>query len=207
MRATKTITNPVIEALLGRRSLAPRKQGKLAPDAEELEVIFNCAMTAPDHGNMKPQRFRVLHQHDGGMEHLANLYGRALLAHAKEEGLPPPSEEEVEKDRQRALRGGLVIVISAEIASNPKVPDQEQYGTALLAAHHVLLACESLGYGGMMLTGWRSEHPIVREGLQFSPAEQMVAVLHVGSVAAAAIPVTRIAPTVVPSLPSVTPST
>ena len=213
-RADSTTSTPLIEALLGRRSLAPRKQGTLAPDATELDVIFRCAMTAPDHGTLNPQRFRVLHRGEG-MDKLADLFELAMRedhaakgqpatdakrdAKSDEEAVspsspPPLTADDIQKERNRALRGGLVIVASACIVPHPKVPADEQYATAVLATHHVLLACESMGYGGMILTGGRSAHPTVHRGLGFAPDERMVGFVHIGSVAAPPIPLTRATP-------------
>src|SRR5262249_30941626 len=102
-----------IDALLSRHSA--RALSEPAPDAGALELIFAAAVRAPDHGRLRPWRFVLI----GGAAR-ARL-GELLAAHLAG-GAPRPSEETLERERQKAYRAPLIVAVAAHVNAAVKIP-------------------------------------------------------------------------------------
>lgn len=160
-----------IHALHTRLSI-PRVSGPV-PDEAVLQAMFQAALRAPDHGQLRPWRF--LRIEGEGLERLADLFAEAALAEN-----PALSENEKASVRSKALRAPLVIVTISRAAEHPKVPVLEQDIAAGCATHAMLVAAHALGVGAVWRTGPMSAHPVVEKGLGLAPGEKIIAMLYVG---------------------------
>jgi len=61
------------------------------------------------------------------------------------------------------------------------VPPTEQIVSAGLAAHSILLAAESKGYGAIMLTGDHAYDENVKEGLGLRETDKIIAFVYIGT--------------------------
>lgn len=171
-----SVMKDVFEALLTRQSISPKYLVAPGPRPEELERAFATAMTAPDHGALKPWRFLVVE--GAGLGKLGDLYAEGLKREKPEAGA-----EELEVARSKALRSPLLIVCAAVVREDhPKVPPVEQVVAAACATQNLLVAFHALGYGAMLVTGPRAYDPVVKEGLGLKPGDSIVAFMHVGTV-------------------------
>ncbi|MCK5623767.1 MAG: nitroreductase family protein, partial [Alphaproteobacteria bacterium] len=124
---------------------------------------------------VRPWRFIVVR--GGAREALGELFTEALLKRK-----PDADEATVEKDRERMRRVPLLIVVAARITHNhPKVPPAEQLVSTGLAAQAILLAAQSKGYGGIMLTGDHAYDAHVKQGLGLKETDEIVAFLYIGT--------------------------
>lgn len=165
----------VIEILKQRASTPWRILGEPGPSDEELNEFLEAAMTAPDHGAVRPWRFIVVR--GGARQALGELFTEALLKRK-----PDADEATIEKDRERMRQVPLLIVAAARITPNhPKVPPVEQLIATGLATQAILLAAQSKGYGGIMLTGDHAYDAHVKQGLGLMDTDQIVAFLYIGT--------------------------
>lgn len=160
-----------IRALHTRLSV-PRVAGPV-PDESVLQAMFQAALRAPDHGQLRPWRF--LRIEGEGLEHLADLFAEAALADN-----PALGENEKTSVRGKALRAPLVIVTISRATVHPKVPVLEQDIAAGCATHAMLVAAHALGVGAVWRTGPMSTHPLVMKGLGLEAGEKIIAMLYVG---------------------------
>ncbi len=164
-----------LEFLQSRHSMPVRFLGAGQPSAAELEQVFQAAMSAPDHGALRPWRFLTLDA--PAMDKLGALFVAGLLARE-----PDASEETQEMVRGKAKRTPLLIVAAAEITEgHPKVPPIEQIISAAAATEHVLLALHALGYGAMLVTGPNAYAPEVKAGLGLAAKDAIIGFILVGS--------------------------
>lgn len=169
--------NPVLTALLQRRSNAATRLQDPAPNDEALKQILQAGLTAPDHGRLRPWRCLVIRA-DARL-HLAELYAAGLVARN-----PAASAEEIDAQRQKPLRAPLIIAVAAKIQLNhPKVPTIEQILAAGCAAQQMQLAAQSLGYGSVWLTGPNVYSPEFRQALTLDDSDVLIGLLHLGSLA------------------------
>lgn len=163
----------VIPALRARVS-CPKLRGPGPSDAE-LDLMFRCALRAPDHGLLRPWRFAVVRG-----EARAAL-GELFVAAEKVRN-PATSAEALDKLRRNPLRAPVVIACVAVTVPGHKVPVIEQVASMAAAVQNLQLAAEALGYGAMWRTGPLASAPQVKAGLGFAEQDEIVAFLYVGTV-------------------------
>jgi nitroreductase len=164
-----------LTALLTRASAA--RLADPAPTEDQLRTILNAAANAPDHGRMRPWRFLVVR--GDARAKLGEVFADALARRA-----PPTSPAAVEAERKKAERAPLIVVLSAEVQPNPKVPDIEQVIAAGAAAQNILLAAHALGFGAFWRTGAPAYDDFVKEQLSIPAAERIVGFIYIGTLAA-----------------------
>jgi nitroreductase len=161
-----------IDALVTRRSAVSLTDP--APDGPALELIFASAVRAPDHGRLRPWRFLVVRA--AAREH----FGELLAAHLARTQ-PAASAESLTRERAKAFRAPMIIVVAAHLNEAVKIPPIEQTLSAGVAAGHIMLAALALGYNAMWKTGGAAYDPEVRRSLGLAPNEAIVGFLYVGT--------------------------
>lgn len=161
-----------IELLLNRRSA--RRLVDPAPDDASLGLMLASAVRAPDHGRLRPWRFLVIR---GSAR---ERFG-ALLAGHLARVQPAASPEALERERQKAQRAPVVIVVAAIQRAEARVPRIEQVLSAGAAAEHILLAAQALGFGAMWKTGEAAYDAQIKTALGLAAADDIVGFIYVGS--------------------------
>ncbi len=165
----------VFEALLGRESVSPKYLLAPAPGEDERRRAFQAAMTAPDHGAIRPWRFIVVEGE--GLQRLGEIYAESVR---RADPAADPAVAEVA--REKALRSPLLIVCAAVTrGDHPKVPVVEQVAAASCATQNLLTAFHAMGYGAMLVTGPRAYDAFVKERLGLRGDDHIVGFLHVGT--------------------------
>lgn len=157
-----------------RRSVPSRQLGEPAPDDSTLRRLLESALRVPDHGKLTPFRIRVLR----GEAKLA--FGRTLAKLAVEAN-PDISDAKREKEQHRYEHAPLVLVVSAKLDTDSKVPELEQNLTAGCVAYNILLGAQALGFGAQWLTGWAAYDRAVAKLLGMKKSEHIVGFIHVGT--------------------------
>lgn len=167
----------LLRGLLSRRSRWPLTEP--APGPRELDAIFDAALRAPDHGNLRPWRFVVIR---GAARH---AFGDLLveLADARAPDAPPGSHAH---RRAKALAAPLIVALGAALNRASKVPEVEQLLAVGAAAMNMLNAVHQLGYGGFWATGADSYEPAMRDALGFGADERLIGLLYIGTPSAPA---------------------
>lgn len=164
-----------IELLKSRGSTPWRALGEPGPGDAEIREFLEAAMTTPDHGAIRPWRFHVVR--GAARERFAKVLTEALLARK-----PDADAATIEKDVVRLRQVPLLIVVTARITrDHPKVPPVEQTISAGLAAQAILLAAQSSGYGGVMLTGDHAYDASVKQALGLREQDAIVAFVYIGT--------------------------
>jgi nitroreductase len=171
-----------IDALLTRRSA--RALGDPAPDEGALELIFSAAVRAPDHGRLRPWRFAVVRGD------ARERFGE-LLAQQLQRSHPQIGAEALQRERSKALRAPLIVVIAAQCKPAIKIPVIEQTLSAGAAAHAMMLAAFALGFNAMWKTGAPAYDETVKAALGFAADDAIVGFLYLGSEPAPVAPERR----------------
>jgi len=166
MDAIEIITNRV----------SPAQLGEPGPTAEQLQAILAAAARAPDHGRMQPWRFLLI-------EGEARQRFGEVMARSLRRREPEAPQGKLDAERKKPLRAPLVIVVSAAVKENPKVPDVEQVVAAGAAAQNMMLAAHALGLGAFWRTGSTAYDPEVKRELGIAEGDTIVGFIYLGSVA------------------------
>jgi len=161
-----------IEMLLSRQSHWPLVEP--GPSDAELNLIFDAALRAPDHGRLRPWRFALIRGE--ARDALADLLVDVAAARAPDE--PRAAHEH---RRQKAYAAPVIIVVGAAIAAGTGVPESEQILSAGAAAMNMLNAIHALGYGGFWATGIDAYDANLRAALDFEPSDRLLGFLFVGT--------------------------
>lgn len=160
-----------LDALLNRVSVA--RLTDPAPNAAQREALFQAALRAPDHGQLRPWRFLTIEGQ--GREALGELFAQAVQAKGD------ASPEKLDKARAMPLRAPLLIVVIATLQEHPKVPAYEQRLAAGCAAHGILLAAHAQGVGVVWRSGELAYDAHVHRGLGLAANEEVIGYLYVGT--------------------------
>lgn len=165
-----------IECLLNRCSIPASTLQEPGPGEDDLRQIIQAGLRVPDHGVIQPWRIQIIRPE--GQRALGDLYARLFRRDN-----PGAAEQQVELQRQRALRAPTLLAVSAH--PNPdkyeKVPLIEQQLSAGAVCQNMLLAAFALGYGAQWLTGWPAYHPEVRQALGHSQDTLIAGFIFIGS--------------------------
>lgn len=166
-----------MEALLSRRSIPAQCLVEPGPDSAQLAAAFDAALRAPDHGRMRPWRFKLIRG-------AARARFAELLVRAAKVREPDIQERQLEKLRTRPLHAPLIIAVSARLRDNPKVPEVEQLLSAGAGLMNLLNALHAQGFGAIALTGASIYDPAVTQALGYDTDERLLCFVYVGSVGA-----------------------
>lgn len=168
----------VAEAILARSST--KKFGERSPTRRDIEALLLAAVRAPDHGLIAPWRFIVLSQEARAI--LGDAMKAALL-----ERMPEADAEAQERERSKAFRSPVLIVVAAKLSAHPKVPEVEQLVAVGAAVQNLWLRARELGFGLAWKTGTHAYHPGVKAALGLAAEDHVIGFLHVGEVVSAAV--------------------
>lgn len=161
-----------IDALLQRRSA--KTLTAPAPDEGALDLIFASAAAAPDHGRLRPWRFIVI-QGDA-----LGRFGDLLAEHLRRQH-PGSPEETLQRERQKAFRAPMIVVVAAVCAPNVKIPPIEQILSAGAAAQNIMLAAQALGFNSMWKTGGPAYDEQVKTALGLESKDSIVGFMYLGT--------------------------
>lgn len=147
--------------------------GDTAPSKEHLALVLQAAVRAPDHGRLRPWRFMLI---EGNQR---RKFGDLLAASALRR-VPALSEGDLQRERDKALRAPLIIVVACRIVPGTKVPAIEQILAAGSATQNILLALHSLGYAAAWKTGEAAYDTEVKKALGLAADDHVVGFVYAG---------------------------
>jgi nitroreductase len=171
-----------LELLLGRDSALRLEEP--GPDAAALDTIFRSALRAPDHGRLRPWQFVLISQDQ--RERFGAVMADALQA--REPNAPP---EFLARERQKALRAPVIIVVAAQLKPSDKIPEVEQIISAGAAAQNIMLAAHALGFGAMWRTGAPAYDASIKQALGLSVNDTIIGFIYIGTRVGGSSPLPR----------------
>lgn len=171
---SRNVNQSLLDGLLERVSIPANLLEAPAPADEDLKIMINAAVTAPDHGGLRPWRFLIIRGE--ALEKLGDVFREA--ARLKN---PDSPEADLQSARQKALRAPMVIAVVATIKEHPKVPPNEQMLSAGAAAQNLQLAANALGYGSIWLTGPFATDEHVCRSLGLNSDDRVVGFVYLGT--------------------------
>ena len=161
-----------IELLRSRHSAS--KLGAPAPSAEAVEAMLEAAARAPDHGRLQPWRL-ILIEGDA-----RRSFGE-ILAESLARRNPLAGEPVLAREREKALRAPLIIVVATRCDRSGKIPIVEQIVSAGCAAHGLMLAAFAQGLGAFWRTGEAAYDEAVKGALGVGSDDVIVGFIFVGT--------------------------
>ena len=146
--------------------------------------MLDAAARAPDHGRLRPWRLILI---DGDARRrfgdllAESLARRNLLA----------GEQVLAREREKALRAPLIIVVATRIDRSAKIPPVEQIVSAGCAAYGLILAAFAEGLGTFWRTGEAAYDEAVKAALGIGADDLIIGFIYAGTDAGGAPSRTR----------------
>lgn len=160
----------VMTAILTRRS--EQHLAVPAPSDAEFTYLLQGAVTAPDHGKLRPWRWVLLREDD------RETLGSCLAAETDD--LP------AEQVRAKLLRAPLVAALVLSPRVGHRIPEWEQLAAASCVTHSLMLLLHSRSYGSIWRTGRLTRSKAAAELLGLAPHERLLGSLDIGTPTASA---------------------
>jgi nitroreductase len=165
----------ILEVLLTRRSVSPRRLQSPGPNPDELDAILQAGLRAPDHGALHP--WRVIEFRPHNREALARCFEQEKL---RRDPLAAPAD--LKRAREHATRPPLLLGFVVAPRERSKIPAREQWLSAGAALGNILSAAHQLGYGAIVLSGERCFDETLARQVGVLPGEYLVGFVSMGSI-------------------------
>jgi nitroreductase len=166
------VHQPSIATLLSRASI--KALGEPGPGDADLQIIFEAAVRAPDHGKLRPWRFFVVR--GDARRKLSDLFVAGVRRRE-----PGATEAQIEKEREKPLRAPVTIAVVAKIVAGHKIPEIEQALSAGAAAMNILNAVHALGFAAKWVTGANCYDPEFKREFGLAGTDQLIGFIHIGT--------------------------
>lgn len=150
-----------------------------APNAVQLEMAFQAALTAPDHHRLKPTRFVVISAEQ--REAFGELLSQALTDMGETDAV------QLERVKQHPFRAPLLVLALTQFQDHPKVPRFEQTLSTGAAVQNFLLSLQAQGFASMWRSGAVVESNLLKQALNLNADDLISGIIYVGT-AVKAIP-------------------
>jgi nitroreductase len=111
----------------------------------------------------------------------ARLGFGGVLAEALFRRNPLADEQALAREREKALRAPLIVVVATRCDRSAKIPIIEQILSAGCAAHSVMLAAFAQGLGAMWRTGEAAYDNTVKSAFGIEPDDLIIGFIYVGT--------------------------
>lgn len=173
--SSRSTPDAPIDLLLARRSVAPRRLGEPAPTSEQIDLIVQAALAAPDHGRLRP--WRVIEFPVATRDVLAQLFEEE-----KRRRDPLASASDLRKAREHALRPPCLLAFVVCLRERKRVPEREQMLAAGAALGNLVNASHALGFGAIVLSGDRCFDAGIARDVGLGDGEFLAGFVSIGSV-------------------------
>lgn len=164
-----------IDFLIQRASCPARSLVEPAPTDDELSLVVQAGLSAPDHGALRPWRILAIRGE-------ARVRLGELFAEGARRRDPEINQQNLQAHASKPLRSPLILAVIANITpDHPKAPPLEQILSTGAAAQQMLLAADALGYGAIWLTGPYATDEHVRVSLGLAPKDELIGFLYLGT--------------------------
>ena len=160
-----------IKNLINRKSA--KKLELPFPTEEEMNIVYESALRAPDHAWLRPTKF--LEFKGDSLKKLSKIFEDFAKKHYSNDELF------IEKARMAPFRAPMVIVLITEVKNHPKVPAIEQMLSTGAAAQNILLALNAQGYGGVWKTGKLALNDNITKFFNLDENHHILGYLYIGT--------------------------
>jgi nitroreductase len=174
----------VLESMLARRSVSPKRLALPAPSREALNSIIGAGLRAPDHGGLLP--WRVIEFPVESRAGLADVFAAEKLRRD-----PVASPDDIVRAREHATHAPAVLAFVVRAQRHPLVPIHEQWLGAGAALGSMLTAAHLLGFGAIVLSGERCQDEPLRSAFGICPEEVLAGFISIGTIVKTPSPATR----------------
>lgn len=150
-----------------------------APNAEQLDIAIQAALTAPDHHRLKPTRFILIGTEQ--RQAFGQLLSEVMADLTQVAG--EADQAQIERVKQHPFRAPMLLIAVTQLQQHPKVPEFEQILSTGAAVQNLLLSLHAQGFATMWRTGAVVESAVLKHGLGLSEHDLISGIVYIGTAA------------------------
>ena len=166
--------NDIIAALKNRTSAVTTNLGAPSPSKQDIMIMMECAVSAPDHGGLTPWRFAIIDP-----ENFSDFEN--LVIKAKKHDNPNVTEAELATVIKKLRRAPTLVAVWVEKQNSKKIPMFEQISATAMASLQFMQAANALGYGAVFLSGWMIFNPLIKQSFGITDDDQFLGFMYLGT--------------------------
>lgn len=165
----------ITDLIRNRRTIFPEQYSSRKVHREQIELIINNALWAPNHGNTQPWRFHVFTE--GGCQRLSDFLGKTYL-----EKIPKDQQNDMKLAKlvSRPLRSSVVIAVSMVKQPESKIMELEEIEAVACAVQNMYLTCTAYGLGGFWSTPKLIYLPEMNDFLKLGEQDKCLGLFYIG---------------------------
>jgi nitroreductase len=166
----------LLQLMQNRQHTAPKRLAEPGPSQQELQMILQAAVTAPDHGRIRP--WRLVEIANNQRERLGQAFAQALLSRD-----PQASPEDLQDAHDKALRAPTLwfaVVNTAPV--EPDIAQADRWVALGCAIQNTQLMAQALGFGCGITSGQAVNAQPMRELFELGAHEVGVCFLSFGTI-------------------------
>jgi nitroreductase len=175
----------ILNSILNRKS-QPVIDGEI--DQDDLHLILQCALTAPDHKALRPWKYIICRPQDKNslveLIYTATVKLKVQKANIDVTDLPENEKDVIKRKITQKINSAPYIII-ATLDANVEVPinEIELVLSAGAAIQNIIVAAESIGYSCFWRTGDWAYNPMLIELLGLSKTTKITGFIGLGKMA------------------------
>jgi nitroreductase len=165
----------ISEVIKNRRTIFPEQFSDRKIHREQIEVLLNNAIWAPNHGLSQPWQFKVFMEN--GRIKLADFLGEMYTKLTPQADF---NEGKYTMLKNRPLLAGAVIAVSLKRNPESRISELEEIEAVACAIQNMYLTCTAWGLGGFWSTPKLIYTPEMNTFLGTGEADKCLALFYVG---------------------------
>lgn len=165
----------ITDLIKDRRTIYPEQFSERKIHKEQVEVLLNNAIWAPNHGLTQPWQFKVFLE--DGRQKLSDFLSNHYKTNTSEENF---KETIYNKLKNRPLMAGAVIAISLKRDPESRIREIEEIEAVACAIQNICLTCTAWGLGGFWATPGIIYTPEMSSFLELTGEDKCLGLFYVG---------------------------
>lgn len=153
--------------------VSARELAKPFPSSDEMKLIYQAALRAPDHAWLRPSSF--IEVKDEGLDKLSKIFHEYALS------MSGVSQEIINKYKSAPYRAPMIIILVNTFKEHPKVPSIEQKLSTATAAQNISLALNAMKYSCIWRTGKLAFNKSIQDKLGLGLNQEVLGYLYIGT--------------------------
>jgi nitroreductase len=165
----------ITEVIKNRRTIYPEFYSDRAIHKEQVEVILNNAIWAPNHGSTQPWTFKVFIGE--GRQQLSDFQSAWYKENFTGEDF---KQMKFDKLKNRPLQAGAVIAVSLKRDPESRIMELEEIEAVACAIQNMYLTCTAWGLGSFWATPKLIYKPEMNEFLGLAENDKCLGLFYIG---------------------------
>ena len=153
--------------------VSARELSEPHPSPDEMKLIYQAALRAPDHAWIRPSSF--IEVKGEALKKLSKIFVKFGNT------IENISDDIIKKYKNAPFRAPMIVILVNTYKEHPKVPMIEQKLSTATAAQNIMLALNAMNYSSIWRTGKFAFNKMVQQDLGLKQNQEILGYLYIGT--------------------------